>query len=72
MKLTCFLIFSASQQTLRVVRKAPQLAWDEIAWKIELAIPMPWGRLVGAIKIDLPEAPPPTVDVQLQPAPEVP
>lgn len=70
MKLRVFLVFRASTQELRVVRRAPELQWDEIAWSVELAIPQPWGRLVGAIKIDLPEAPEPTVDVQLLPAPE--
>lgn len=70
MKLTAYLIFRASDQSLRVAKRVPDLAWDEISWKVELAIPMPWGRLVGAIKIDLPEAAPPTVDVQLQDPPE--
>lgn len=72
MKLKAWLIFRASNQTLRVVRRAPSLEWDEISWSIELSIPQPWGRLAGAIKIDLPESAPPTVDVQLALAPEAP
>ena len=68
--MTAWLIFKASSQTLRVVRRAPELDWDEISWRIELTVPNPWGRLAGAIKLDLPEGPPPTVDVQLREEPE--
>ena len=65
MTLKAWLIFKASDQTLRINKSRPRLTWDEIAWSVELQIPQPWGRLAGAIKIDLPEAPEPTVDVQL-------
>lgn len=58
-KLTCWLIFRARDQSLRTVKSAPNLDWDEIAWKTVLTIPSPWGHLDPAeVHITLPETPP--------------
>lgn len=63
-KLTAFLIYRASDASLRVVRKRPYLEWDEIAFTVDITIPDPWGRLAGAIAIDLPENGPAVIEVQ--------
>ena len=65
MKLKTWLVFRASDASLRCVKRQPSLSWDEIAWVIDLNVPPPWGRLVGSITIDLPAAPEPTAEVVL-------
>jgi len=62
-KITAFLIYRASDASLRVVRKRPNLAWDEIAFTVDVTVPNPWGRLAGAVLIDLPENGPAVVEV---------
>lgn len=62
-KLTAFLIFRAADASLRVVRKRPAIAWDEVAFTVNVTIPDPWGRLAGAIAIDLPENGPAVIEV---------
>lgn len=61
--LTAYLIYRAADQSLRVVRKRPLLAWDEVAFTVNVTVPDPWGRLAGAIAIDLPESGPAVVEV---------
>lgn len=67
LKLRAHLIFRARDQSLRVVTRSPNLDWDEMAWSVEVTVPLSWGRLAGSIKLDMPEGPEPTVDVQLHP-----
>lgn len=62
-QLKAHLIFRASDQSLRVVRKRPALAWDELSFEVTLNVPDPWGRLAGAVVIDLPESGPPIIEV---------
>lgn len=62
-----FLIYRARSGALRVVTKRPRLDWDEVAFEVEVNVPDPWGRLAGAIVIDLPENGPAVVEVT-QPA----
>ena len=66
-KMTAYLIYRASDASLRVVRKRPDLAWDELAFTVNVNVPDPWGRLAGAIVIDLPENGPAVVEVQTEP-----
>lgn len=66
--LKAFLIYRASDQGLRVVTRSPSLAWDEIAFNIQVTVPDPWGRLAGSILIELPENGPAVVEVVLPPA----
>lgn len=56
-RLDAFLVYRASNQSLRVVTRRPSLAWDELAFKVTVNVPDPWGRLAGAILIDLPGGP---------------
>lgn len=58
-----YLIYRASDDSLRVNNKAPRLAWDEIAFTVDVTIPDPWGRLAGAILIELPETGPAVIEV---------
>lgn len=62
-KITAYLIYRAADASLRVVRKRPALAWDEVAFTVNVTVPDPWGRLAGAIAIDLPENGPAVVEV---------
>lgn len=62
-QVTAFLIYRASDASLRVNRKRPELAWDEIAFTVKINVPDPWGRLAGAVVIDLPENGPAVVEV---------
>lgn len=62
-----WLIFTARDQGLRVVKRLPDLDWDEMAWKITLTVPVTWGRVRGAIELVLPEEGPevpPTVTLE--------
>lgn len=65
--LKAFLVYRANDQSLRTVRKLPRLAWDEVAFNIEVTVPDPWGRLAGSILVELPETGPAVVEV-VQPA----
>jgi hypothetical protein len=58
-----FLIYRASDDSLRVNRQRPALAWDEIAFTVDVTIPDPWGRLAGSILIELPETGPAVIEV---------
>lgn len=62
-----YLIYRASDQSLRCVTRRPDLAWDEIAFNVTINVPDPWGRLAGSVVIDLPEAGPPVIEVKEQP-----
>lgn len=66
-KITAFLIYRASDGSLRINKglngRRPQLAWDEIAFTVEVNVPNPWGRLAGAVVIDLPENGPAVVEI---------
>lgn len=66
-KLKAYLIYRAADQNLRVVKSAPRLAWDEIAFTVEVNVPDPWGRLAGAVVIDLPENGPAVIEVAVDP-----
>lgn len=68
-KLTAFLIYRASDASLRVNRKRPDLAWDELAFTVDVIVPDPWGRLAGAVVIELPENGPAVVEISLPDAP---
>lgn len=57
-KLRMWLIFRASDQSLRTNRRRPDLAWDEIAWEVNVTVPMPWARMAGSIDIVLPDVTP--------------
>jgi len=59
-----YLVYRASDDSLRVRTTLGPLAWDEIAFKVDVNIPDPWGRLAGAIVIDLPEQGPAVIEVQ--------
>lgn len=61
--LSAFLIYRASDQSLRVNVKRPTLAWDEVAFTITVKVPDPWGRLAGSVLIELPETGPAVVEV---------
>lgn len=62
-KKTAFLIYRASDDSLRINNKRPSLAWDEIAFTVDVTIPDPWGRLAGSVLIELPENGPAVVEV---------
>lgn len=65
-KLQAFLVYRASDQSLRInkgVSGTIRLAWDEVAFKVEVSIPDPWGRLAGSVLIDLPENGPAVIEV---------
>ena len=62
-KVTAYLIYRASTASLRVVTRRPELAWDEIAFTLQVTVPDPWGRLAGSVVIDLPENGPAVVEV---------
>lgn len=64
-KMEAFLIYRASDQSLRIAKgtNGLRLAWDEIAFKVEVNIPDPWGRLAGSVLIELPENGPAVVEV---------
>jgi hypothetical protein len=62
-----FLVFRASDQSLRVVRRVQPLKWDEIQFSLTVNVPDPWGKLAGAVVIDLPEGGPAVVEVQVTP-----
>ena len=68
-KITAYLIYRASDASLRVNVRRPDLAWDEVAFTVEVTVPNPWGRLAGSVLIELPESGPAIVEV-VQP-PEV-
>lgn len=59
-----YLIYRASDDSLRVNNKTPRLCWDEIAFTVDVTIPDPWGRLAGSILIELPEQGPAVIEVQ--------
>lgn len=59
-----FLVYRASDDSLRVNTKQPNLAWDEIAFTVNVTIPDPWGRLAGSILIELPETGPAVIEVE--------
>ena len=69
-KVKAFLIYRAADQSLRTVKKMPRLAWDEIAFNVEVNVPDPWGRLAGSVLIDLPENGPAVVEVKHTEVPE--
>lgn len=62
-QLKAFLIYRASDQSLRVNMRRPSLAWDEVAFDVVVNVPDPWGRLAGSVVIDLPENGPAVVEV---------
>jgi hypothetical protein len=59
-----YLIYRASDDSMRINNKPPRLAWDEICFTVDVNIPDPWGRLAGAILIDLPEQGPAVIEVE--------
>lgn len=61
-----FLVFRAADQSLRIVRRRQPLAWDEVAFNLTVNVPDPWGKLAGAVVIDLPENGPAVVEVQVE------
>jgi len=61
-----YLVYRASDDSLRVNNKPPRLAWDEIAFAVDVTIPDPWGRLAGSILIELPEQGPAVIEVAHQ------
>lgn len=63
-KKRAYLVYRASDDSLRVNNKPPRLHWDEIAFTVDVTIPDPWGRLAGAILIELPETGPAVIEVQ--------
>jgi hypothetical protein len=58
-----FLIVSADG-AMRVVRKRPGLSLGEVAFRLVVNIPDAWARVVGEIKLDLPEPPEPEIAVE--------
>jgi hypothetical protein len=62
-KITAFLIYRAADASLRVVTRRPNLAWDEVAFTVEVTVPDPWGRLAGSVLIELPDNGPAIVEV---------
>lgn len=62
-KITAYLIYRASDASLRVVTRRPSLAWDEVAFAVEVTVPDPWGRLAGSVLIELPDNGPAVVEV---------
>lgn len=64
--LKAYLIFRASDQDLRVTKRRMPLSWDEVAFEVTLNVPDPWGRLAGAVVIDLPETGPAVIEVAVK------
>lgn len=62
-KVKAFLVYRASDASLRVVKSQLRLCWDEVAFAVEVTVPDPWGRLAGSVLIDLPEIGPAVVEV---------
>lgn len=62
--LKAFLVFRAHDSNLRVTKTRPRLDWDEVAFEISVTVPQPWGRLAGAIVIELPDTGPAVVEVK--------
>lgn len=65
-----FLIYRARDGALRVVSRRPHLDWDEVSFEVSVNVPDPWGRLAGAIVIDLPETGPAVIEVAPAEVPE--
>lgn len=64
-KVTAWLIYRARDESLRTVKSAPNLDWDEIAWRVNLSVPAPWGnKQRGEVNITLPEMPPSEIVIQ--------
>lgn len=59
-----WLIFRARDESMRVVTRNPRLDWDEVAFSLTINVPDPWGRLAGAVVIELPENGPAVVEVK--------
>lgn len=59
-----FLIYRARDGAMRVVTRKPNLDWDEVSFEVTVNVPDPWGRLAGAVVIDLPENGPAVVEVK--------
>lgn len=60
-----YLIYRAHDDSLRTVKKLQSgLAWDEVAFVVQVKVPDAWGRLAGAIVIDLPDDGPAVIEVQ--------
>jgi len=59
------LIVSASGES-RVVARPRGLRWDEFGFNLTITIPDTWGKVIGAINVELPEPDMPDVRVALQ------
>lgn len=68
--INAFLIFRARDQSMRVVNRNPHLDWDEVAFNLTLKVPDPWGRLAGAVAIELPEVGPAVIEISPDIAPK--
>lgn len=76
MKVKKYLIVSANGDA-RVVTRSPRLAWDEVAFPLEVTVPDTWGRLYRdrTIEVAIPgpaEGPEVAVGGVVQPDSEVP
>lgn len=60
-----YLIYSAHNDSLRVNKKLQALAWDEVAFEVKVKVPDSWGRMAGAILIDLPDEGPAVIEVKV-------
>lgn len=53
-----------AQGNMRLVKRQPVLGLGEVAFCLTVNIPDSWSRIVGNVKLDLPEAPEPEVLVE--------
>lgn len=60
---TAFLIVTVHGD-MRVVKNRPRLGLGEVAFTLKVTIPDAWQKVVGEIKVDLPEPPEPEVLVE--------
>ena len=60
---TAFLIVTAHGD-MRVVKKRPRLNLGEVAFILKVTIPEAWQKVVGEIKLALPEPPEPEILVE--------
>ena len=54
MKQVAYLVIKANQ-TMRVVRRLPDLSQGEVAIRLNLNFPDTWGRIVDTVEVTIPD-----------------
>jgi hypothetical protein len=54
MKQVAYLVIKANQ-TMRVVRRLPDLSQGEVAIRLNLIFPDTWGRIVDTVEVTIPD-----------------